>query len=77
MSHPQMTAAIATQRSYELHRQSQQALRVKQAKQQHGVRVVHRVAAEKHSPSVGVWTRITTAFSKTAIVAPAPKTKLA
>ena len=75
MSHPQMTALIATQRCHDLNRSAQQARRVKQANVQHGVRVVHRASAPQ-APG-GIWTRVVSLFEKTPTMAPAPKPKLA
>ena len=75
MSHPQMTAAIATQHCQDLNRNAQQARRIKQAKDEHGIRVVHRTVVPQASPSL--WTRVVTAVSKTTTVAPAPEPKLA
>jgi hypothetical protein len=70
-----MTAMIATQRCNDLNRSAHQARRVKQAKEQHGIRVVHRAAAPQAPRSV--WTRIAGAFEKTSTVQAAPKPKLA
>ena len=77
MSHPQTTASMATQHCQELHRSAQQARRVKQAKDEHGIRVVHRAATPAPQAARRPWTRIAAAFGKTTTVAPAPAPKLA
>jgi hypothetical protein len=75
MSNPQMTAMIANQHRQELHSSAQQARRVKQAKELHGIRVVHRTAAPQAPRSA--WTRIVAVLGKTASVVSAPEPKLA
>jgi hypothetical protein len=73
MSHPQMTATVATQRCHEISRRAERARLERHTP--HGIRVVHQTAKPQASRSV--WTRIVTAFEKAGTVAPAPEPKLA